>query len=270
MICPICNSTEFTKIFNFKDKNYLVCKRCSSAVFSPVPSEQEIDEFYKNYVTYKSGLTEYMTEATYPAFVSNLEYTLSDLGQPLKNDKISLVDVGCGNGFFLKYLSEKYPNITIQGVDLSKECVESCKARGLNVTIGDIFSLDQEKKYDFISLFHVIEHVKNPVEWIRRINQQLNKGGHFIIETPVYGIVAESFAENWRYFMPVEHLQLFSKNALLELLKAEGFEILSHITYGSGNNAPDIQPANKKAMDRFAKLTGNGDTLSFYARKINS
>jgi 2-polyprenyl-3-methyl-5-hydroxy-6-metoxy-1,4-benzoquinol methylase len=267
MICTICNSTEFTKTYRFNDKHYFVCKGCHSAVFSPVPSENEIDEFYRNYVTYKSGLTEYMTESSYPGFISNLEYTLNDLGLPFQDRSINLVDIGSGNGFFLKYLLEKYPKIIAEGVDLSKQCVESCLKRGLNVKIGDVFSLIPEKKYDFITLFHVIEHVKNPIEWIKRINQQLVTGGYFIIETPVYGIIAESFAESWRYFMPVEHLNLFSKNALLDLLKNYGFEIINHITYGSGNNAPDINPSNKRAMDRFAKLTGNGDTLAIYAKK---
>jgi 2-polyprenyl-3-methyl-5-hydroxy-6-metoxy-1,4-benzoquinol methylase len=268
MICTICNSTEFCQTYNFNDKYYFVCKGCHSAVFSPVPSENEIDEFYRNYVTYKSGLTEYMTESSYPGFISNLEFTLNDLGLPFQDRSINLVDIGSGNGFFLKYLSEKYPKIKAEGVDLSKQCVENCLERGLNVKIGDVFSLILEKKYDFITLFHVIEHVKNPIEWIKRINQQLITGGYFIIETPVYGIIAESFAENWRYFMPIEHLILFSKSALLDLLKNEGFEIISHITYGSGNNSPDICPINKRAMDQFAKFTGNGDTIAVCAKKI--
>ena len=151
MICSICNSTEISKTLYFEDKYYFICKGCHSAVYSPVPTEIEIEEFYINYVTYKTGLSEYMTESSYAGFVSNLEYTLNDLGQPFQNNSINLVDIGSGNGFFLKYLSEKYPNIKAEGVDLSKECIESCQKRGLNVNIGDVFSLIPEKKYDFIT-----------------------------------------------------------------------------------------------------------------------
>ena len=267
MICTICNSNEIYQKFIFSEKYYFICKDCRSAVFYPVPSESEIELFYKNYVTYKTGLSEYMTESSYPSFVSNLELTLNDLGLPFQDRSINLVDIGSGNGFFCKYLEEKYPSIKVECLDLSKECVESCLSRGLDAKIGDVFSLNPDKKYDFITLFHVIEHVKNPIEWIKRINQQLVVGGQFVIETPIYGLVAESFAENWRYFMPVEHLNIFSKTALFDLLKNEGFEIVSYITYGSGNLAKDIQPINKRAMDRFAKISDNGDTIAIHARK---
>ena len=269
MKCNICNSTTFTQSFPVKKNNYWICADCNSALYYPIPSAQEIDEFYKNYITYKTTLSEYLIESTYPAFVSNLSLTLADLEWPFKNtDNINLLDAGCGNGFFLQYLKENHNTIKTEGLDLSKECVERCIDKKLSVSIGDIFSLPQKSIYEFITLFHVIEHVPNPIDWIKKIHSLLAPKGELIIETPVYGIVAESFKENWRYFMPLEHLNIFSKNAILNTLKNNGFEIIKHITYGSGNIGSDIKSINKKAMDNLVKKADLGDTLVVYAKKI--
>lgn len=270
MKCNICNSTSFTHSFAVKKNNYWICADCNSALYYPIPSEEEIDEFYRNYITYKIGLSEYMVESTYPAFVSNLSLTLNDLKWPFKAESnIRLLDAGCGNGFFLQYLNEKYPTIKTEGLDLSLECVNRCREKGLNVSMGDIFSSTEAGTYDFITLFHVIEHVKNPIEWINKIYSLLKSDGELIIETPVYGLVAESFKENWRYFMPVEHLNIFSKNAMLDTLKNNGFEIIKYITYGSGNIGADMKSINKRAMDNLVKKADLGDTLVVYAKKTN-
>ncbi len=269
MKCNICSSTTFTQNFSVKKNKYWICDDCNSALYYPVPSQQEIDDFYKDYITYKTGLTEYLIESTYPAFVSNLTLTLKDLDWPFKaNDQIHLLDIGCGNGFFLQYIKENFNGIKTEGLDLSQECVNKCIEKGLNVHIGDIFSLDETKKFEFITMFHVIEHVQNPIDWIKKIHSMLLPNGEFIIETPVYGLVAESFKENWRYFMPVEHLNIFSKDAMLNTLRNNGFEIIKYVTYGSGNISADMNSINKKAMDSLVKKTDLGDTLVVHAKKI--
>jgi 2-polyprenyl-3-methyl-5-hydroxy-6-metoxy-1,4-benzoquinol methylase len=268
MNCTTCGASDFRLSYSFGDRSYMVCRKFSSASFHPVPSLDEINEFYQNYVTYKSGLTEYMTDASYPGFVTNLELTMTDLGHPFSNSsKAKLIDIGCGNGFFLQYIKEKFPLIEARGMDLSQECVEKCKFKGLNVSLGDVFSIDQHAQFDFITLFHVIEHVTHPLEWLKRIYELLKPNGVFIIETPVFGPVAEAFGASWRYFMPVEHLCLFSTDALISNLGQQGFEIISKVTYGSGNNIPDISPGNKRAMDRMVKKLGIGDTFAVQAKK---
>ncbi len=270
MKCNICNSTVFSQNIPVKKNNYWICAECNSAMYYPVPNQREIDEFYENYITYKTGLTEYLVESTYPGFVSNLNLTLKDLDWPFKAENTTrLLDIGCGNGFFLLYLKENFPSFETEGLDLSQECVNKCIEKGLNVSIGDIFSLDNNNGYQFITMFHVIEHTKNPIDWIKKIHSLLQPDGELIIETPVYGLVAECFKENWRYFMPVEHLNIFSKNAMLSALKNNGFEIIKHITYGAGNINADINSINKKAMDNLVKKADLGDTLVVYARKIN-
>ena len=50
--------------------------------------------------------------------------------------------------------------------------------------MGDIVSLDFESKFDVIIMMHVIEHLKDPIQFIKRAKQLLNKDGLLIILCP--------------------------------------------------------------------------------------
>ena len=63
-------------------------------------------------------------------------------------------------------------------------------------------------------MWHLIEHLLNPIEFIEHSYRLLSPGGWLIIETPVIGSISNSFGENWRYFMPIEHINLFTQNYL--------------------------------------------------------
>lgn len=62
--------------------------------------------------------------------------------------------------------------------------------------------------------------------------------------------------------MPVEHINLFSQEALFRLCADSGFGLHSWIRFGSGNTAGSVPAANKCAMDIIAKKHGFGDTLA--------
>ena len=47
-----------------------------------------------------------------------------------------VLDVGCGDGTLMKFLSEK-KNIDVRGLELNEENVESCIAKGLSVIEGN-------------------------------------------------------------------------------------------------------------------------------------
>lgn len=76
------------------------------------------------------------------------------------------------------------------------------------------------------------------------------------------GSISEGFGADWRFFMPVEHINLFSQEALFRLCADSGFGLHSWIRFGSGNTAGSVPAANKCAMDIIAKKHGFGDTLA--------
>ena len=100
----------------------------------------------------------------------------------------NILDVGCGQGFFIESLNLN--NKKAFGIDLSKEQIEACKARGLeNVACIDL--KDIKEKYDCITaIFDVLNYLPKGSlkEFLENIYKTLNKNGYFIFDVnTLYG-----------------------------------------------------------------------------------
>ena len=119
--------------------------------------------------------------------------------------------------------------------------------------------------FDVICLWDLIEHVTDPRAFLTQVRRLFRTGTHLLIQTPRYGRVAELFGESWRYLLPVEHVVLYSLEALTALLSEFGFQRRSWVSFGSGNTSGTVPPAVKRTFDGLAKETGHGDTLALWA-----
>lgn len=117
-----------------------------------------------------------------------------------------LLDFGCGvGGFLLK--TKGYTQLS-EGIELETRLQNHFRKNELKVwtSIEEIGKND--KKYDIITAFHVLEHLKNPIETIKKLSHLLEVNGELIIEVPS------------------------SNDALLTLYKSDAF---SHFTYWSNH-----------------------------------
>ena len=246
--------------------HYNKCKHCQTLRYGPYPSQDEINQFYTNYAAYKSGLTEYLSGSDYDIFIATKKLTMLDLDTPLTffNNK-KYLDIGCGTGHWLRYLSTN-GLVNGYGIDTSPECVKL--GQDFGVTIRQVDLLDINETFDILFMSHLIEHVLDPVAYIVHCASILNPGGALIIETPVYGPVAEAYRENWRFLMPIEHLNLFSAMAIKTLLANHGFQMVKEVSFGSGINSMDGNKHDKQAMDQMVKKLNIGDTYAGYYKKL--
>ncbi len=86
-----------------------------------------------------------------------------------------------------------------------------------------------------------------------------------MITTPnVDGFQARLFASGWRSAI-ADHLVLFSRRTLEDLLRARGFAVRQHVTWGglAAGSAPALV---KRPMDRLAKRWGSGTLCSSWRR----
>lgn len=98
-----------------------------------------------------------------------------------------VVDLGCGRGEFLELMKEA--GVAARGVDLSAECVELCRSKGLDAGKADLFVfLDglADRSMDGIFSAQVVEHLppERIPELIRLAASKLARGGLLAIETP--------------------------------------------------------------------------------------
>lgn len=211
------------------------------------------------YVTKKTAKSVYLSDDGFAEFVEGKKFTFKDLGLSEHFfDNKDVLDVGCGTGQFVNMIQGKVKSVL--GIDLSEECIDFAIKRGLNCKKVDFLEIDS--RFDIISMWHLIEHLRSPADFIKHAYKILNPGGTLLIETPAVGSVSYGFGKDWRFFMPVEHINLFTQNALFSLATDCGFSVKSWIRFGSGNDAGTLPPANKRAMDSIAKQKGFGDIIA--------
>jgi len=103
--------------------------------------------------------------------------------EALAPDRGKLLDVGCGEGYFLS--AAQAAGWQSYGIELDKCRVDVAVAQGLNVewTTVEQANLDVER-YDVITMFHVIEHLNDPVTVLRKLRSALKPDGLLVVETP--------------------------------------------------------------------------------------
>lgn len=232
--CPICNTASFWLLFKTKDFRYscrggpksfdlVKCEKCGVIYVNPRPTRRDIGKFYpKTYYSSALGrlvnwvVEKIMTLYRIIACKSVLKYK--------KSGKI--LDIGCGTGDFL-YEIKKRGFRTI-GIDISPEACRQARQKKLRVFNKELEDCSFPKKsFDVVTLWHVLEHLHDPREVIRKIGKILKDDGLLVIEVP--NIKSFSFKLFGKYFFHLDvprHLFHWSHETLSDLLKLEGFMVV--------------------------------------------
>ena len=145
----------------------------------------------------------------------------SQFEKNLKNKDI--LDFGCGWGGFLRNI-KNYKSLS--GVELRKECINFIKNNIKKINISDnINSFD--KKFDIITMFHVLEHIPYQTEILKVLKSKLKNKGKIIIEVPHaedFLILQEELKEFKNFTFWSEHLILHTYKSLKSILLKSGFK----------------------------------------------
>ncbi|MDZ7799036.1 MAG: class I SAM-dependent methyltransferase [Patescibacteria group bacterium] len=148
------------------------------------------DKIYKNYL--KGG----------PAWKSLSEKIRPEFKSFVKETKFAYkkaLDIGCGDGRYLKYLEER--GFTVSGLDSSQTSVNICRkklGKEAKVEKADMFKYNiPDNQYDFIYSINTLQHgyKEQSRELIKKIYQALIKSGRIFITLP-----DESGADKWQTF----------------------------------------------------------------------
>ncbi|MGB2806178.1 MAG: class I SAM-dependent methyltransferase [Sedimentisphaerales bacterium] len=259
-VCQICEGQDFKFVCEKSGFKYVECASCGVVRQYPYPTDEEIKHYYRTYKSIKQKESPYLSDSYYETYCMEKKLTFSDLRFSLDEFKDKRVlDVGCAVGQFIQFLSDK-GTVDVSGIDISEEVIAIAKVvKGLNCRLADFLTIEGE--FDIITMWHLVEHLVEPLSFFEHAYHRLIAGGYLIVETPVVGIISRAFGENWRYLIPVEHVNLFSQNALFNVVTSTGFSIKSWVRFGSGNDSGKLPAPNKKAMDSIAKQLAFGDTL---------
>jgi 2-polyprenyl-3-methyl-5-hydroxy-6-metoxy-1,4-benzoquinol methylase len=148
-----------------------------------------------------------------------------------------LLDVGAGNGYFV-YLARNEFAIPADGLEIST--TEADYARdtfGVELLRGDLSVVTE--RYDVITSFNVLEHVKEPMGLLEQMSARLAPGGLLVVTTPNPACIHRRLRglNRWNMVCPPHHINLFTRAALQEMLIRKGFEVLEYSTLSTYINA---------------------------------
>ena len=224
--CIYCNN-EMVHIFDYMSYGYVKCDKCEIVSTDPIPSKKIIEKHYLkkfetgNYSLIREYSSEYMN--IYEGFADKIEKHLEEKSQFLSNKKV--LDIGCFTGDFLDAISRR--GADVYGLELQQEAIEIANKKfPSKVFKADVFSNDfPDLKYDIITLFGLIEHVVDPIKLLNRANQLLNPGGIIVLQTPnSSSLFATIMKKYWFCYAPVEHIHVFSKKSMDQILKGMSFK----------------------------------------------
>ena len=101
----------------------------------------------------------------------------------------SLLDLACGDGFYTRRFRTECGASPVMGIDLSPKQIERAEAierrepLGIEYRVGDVTSLDLERRFDVVTAIHLLHYLENAAEIesvLRGIHETLSDGGHFV------------------------------------------------------------------------------------------
>ena len=218
-ICYNCQSTSSKIIHNgVRDNDSLDVLQCENCGLVFLSDDSQISNlFYEEGGMFRKSDFESWKQNTLPDDRRRF-ITLKKLIE----GKI-LTDFGCGNANFLNLAKTSCKKV--YGIELQKYFCEYFKDCGLSV----FESLDKlPEKQHGKTMFHVLEHLKNPVNMLKEISQYLNDDGKIIIEVPNANdallslFKCKSFAD-FTYWSC--HLFLFNKKTLVQIVEKAGLKV---------------------------------------------
>lgn len=227
--CPLCNSGHFTNKLICEDYTVsheqfvlVTCDSCNFTFTNPRPIEENISSYYQSdeYISHQdksNNLINIAYKQVRNITLKQKEKLLKRYQQPGK-----LLDIGCGTGYFLEYCQKK--NWFTTGIEPNEHARQQAIDKNIN-TLSSLDQLDKEEKFDVITLWHVLEHVYDLNEYIKKIKSHLKSQGTLFIAVPnLESYDAQYYKQYWAAYDVPRHLYHFSKNTMKKLLGNHGLK----------------------------------------------
>ncbi len=225
--CPVCQTgvpvdrylEAYTSSFNNQEYKLYQCPNCSLQWWEPL---KIIPEFYEQegieaYELFHLGLREEIGP-NHRAFLERF-----------KDRPGKLLDVGCGNGVFLKE-AQKY-GFEVWGIDFDSKSIKVAQEKwGLKNTFAMSldefveFAKERDLKFDYVTFFEVLEHQDNPKGFLEKVKTLLKDGGYIAGSVPNRESLLKKLERKGSYVdFPPHHFLRFSKESINNTLVLSGF-----------------------------------------------
>ena len=221
--CPLCGAKEYRDMYQMDFRiwtqgnrewraHQVVCIGCGFIYTNPRPSEEALKDFYDAYLRF----------GPIDSFFRGKQIDFLCRNAP--NAGRTLLDIGAFNGSFLDLARQK--GFEVHGIEPTAEGVAEARGKGLDVVQGffnTAYANSLKERYDVVTMLHTLEHVEDPLTFVRLALQVTVPGGYLYIEVPD---VTRAFAESINDFFSVQHLNHFTSSTLKNLASRAGATVV--------------------------------------------
>jgi SAM-dependent methyltransferase len=246
--CPVCGDRAhdtFAVGFDYElmtcsnPWRFVRCAVCQNVWLNPRPALSTLP------VIYPASYYAYNYEASVHPYALRGKQLLDELKMRSITKRLcrkpsSYLDVGCGNGRFLRILDRQgVPRSRLYGLELDLQVVQRLASEGYRVSCERVEHCESipEAQIDLITMFHVIEHVHDPAAVLRKLAGWLTSGGVLALETPNRdSLDARMFQSGlWGGYHIPRHWHIFTPEGIQRLLDQAGLEIID-VRYQPGHS----------------------------------
>ena len=221
--CQICNGPTI-QVFSVGEFPLYRCRSCGLEGLSPQPDDQILERIYgEDYFlgSRDADATQLMDKMK----GLTAEKYIQILKRKVEVDSPRLIEIGCGGGEFLEKAMAS--GFDVAGLEISSNAVQSANRKlGIpRVVEGDLLDLDLDNLgvFDCCVMLDVLEHVRDPVAFLKRSKSLLDKNGICFIVTPsLNSWSARLLGRYWMEYKP-EHLFYFNRRNITRILNDAGF-----------------------------------------------
>jgi 2-polyprenyl-3-methyl-5-hydroxy-6-metoxy-1,4-benzoquinol methylase len=223
---------------------------CGLLWLDPMPLEDDLHLAYQDYYTHRDAGESKVHRIGSLLYAIGTGALLSLVGVPQERrrshhmfisdkDTGDMLDVGCGSGDLLIRMQKK--GWKAMGIDVDAAAIDKARRKhGVDAHVGVPADLAaQGRLFDIVTADHVIEHVVDPIEFLRDCRRLLRPGGRVILKTPnAQSFGLRRYGGSWRGLEPPRHLHIFTMSALKSCALKSGFTRFEFFT--SSANADRI------------------------------
>jgi SAM-dependent methyltransferase len=205
--CPTCGQDANRVLFSKNNGHYSYCPGCKHIYLLNPLKEEKLIKFYTGYPT--SSLEWHRSESD---FYRRIYQKGLEMIKPLSKG-VDMLDIGCSSGYFLSIASEH--GFSSNGIEPNAQESDYASNNGINILGSTISDLDECKKFDVITLWDVLEHIRQPVNYLQRLQRHLALNGLIFVQVPSSDSLAARIMRGaCNMFDGIEHLTLFSARSL--------------------------------------------------------
>ena len=229
--CPMCGgNAPIPSPYCDEPFRVVRCGSCRLWYLSPRLTAEAMSVFYRGESYFSGKDTGY---ADYRKQEKSLRLTFRRLLRKISSQgaiRDRLLEVGSGLGYFLDEARGYFQYRS--GIELSPEAAK-CAADLSGATMYDsVSALPSEAQFDCIVALHVIEHIYEPVAFLRQLARHLAPGGILVLAAPDMGSFwRHAMGRYWPSFKYPEHVSFFDSRTLARLISEAGFSNPRRLPY---------------------------------------